>query len=315
MTMKRILSAVVLLTCSLAALAQNPAGTYRFAERETGDLYLDVYAPTPGSETVFKGHPKPTVLFVFGGGFVTGQRSDPGYMPWFKILNDNGYRVVTVDYRLGLKGVSMGFSLFKLTDTAKKTKRAVDMGVEDVYAAVRYLCDHAEAFGIDPDNIVIAGSSAGAMISLSAEYEICNRSERTAVLPEGFNFAGVMAFAGAIMSDHGTPSYRTEPCPQLLLHGTADETVKYGKLRLFRWGIFGTDALSKLFRKHGYDCNILRYQDHGHDIASHFVAGWPEEQRFLEINVMGGHRRFIDALIDDPTVEKWDAPTLEALYD
>ena len=235
-------------------------------------------------------------------------------MPWFKILNDNGYRVITVDYRLGLKGVSMGFSLFKLTDTAKKTKHAVDMGVEDVFAAVRFICDNAQDLGVDPANIVLAGSSAGAMISLSCEYEICNRSERTAVLPEGFQFAGVMAFAGAIMSDHGTPAYQSEPCPQLLLHGTADETVKYGKLRLFRWGIFGTDALSKVYAKKGYDCNILRYKDHGHDIASHFVACWPEEKRFLEANVMGGHRRIVDALIDDPTVAKWDAPTLDTLY-
>ena len=311
---KQFLAAALLLACSFAALAQNPAGTYRFAQREGGDLYMDVYAPSPGSGRTFEGHAKPTILFVFGGGFVTGERSEPGYMPWFKILNDNGYRVITVDYRLGLKGVSMGFSLFKLTDTAKKTKHAVDMGVEDVFAAVRFICDNAQVLDVDPANIVLAGSSAGAMISLSSEYEICNGSERTAVLPEGFQFAGVMAFAGAIMSDHGTPSYRSEPCPQLLLHGTADETVKYGKLRLFRWGIFGTDALSKVYAKKGYDCNILRYKDHGHDIASHFVACWPEEKRFLEVNVMGGHRRIVDALIDDPTVAKWDAPTLDTLY-
>ena len=311
---KHLLSAALLLVCSLTVLAQNPAGTYRFAERENGDLYLDVYAPTPGSEQTFEGHAKPTILFVFGGGFVTGERSEPGYMPWFKILNDNGYRVVTIDYRLGLKGVKMGFSLFKLTDTAKKTKHAVDMGVEDVYSAVRFLCDNAQALGIDPANIVLAGSSAGAMISLSSEYEICNRSSRTAVLPEGFQFAGVMAFAGAIMSDQGTPAYRTEPCPQLLLHGTADETVKYGKMKLFNWGLFGTDALAKIYEKNGYSCNILRYKDHGHDIASHFVACWPEEKRFLEVNVMGGHRRIVDALIDDPTVAKWDAPTLDTLY-
>ena len=69
-----------------------------------------------------------------------------------------------------------------------------------------------------------------------------------------------------------------------------------------------------MYAKKGYDCNILRYKDHGHDIASHFVACWPEEKRFLEVNVMGGHRRIVDALIDDPTVAKWDAPTLDTLY-
>ena len=70
------------------------------------------------------------------------------------------------------------------------------------------------------DRIVIAGSSAGAMISLSAEWEICKGNG-----PKGFRAAGVMSFAGAIMSDSGTPSYPSEPCPQLLIHGTADNFV------------------------------------------------------------------------------------------
>ena len=44
---KQFLAAALLLACSLAAFAQNPAGTCLFAEREDGPLYLDVYSPTP----------------------------------------------------------------------------------------------------------------------------------------------------------------------------------------------------------------------------------------------------------------------------
>jgi carboxylesterase type B len=43
------------------------------------------------------------MIFVFGGGFVRGSRDHEGYLPYFKFLNDNGFDVVSIDYRLGLK--------------------------------------------------------------------------------------------------------------------------------------------------------------------------------------------------------------------
>ena len=63
------------------------------------------------------------------------------------------------------------------------------------------------------------------MISLSCELETCTPTERTAILPEGFRFKGVMSFAGAVMSTSGVPQYAAEPAPQLLFHGTADAAV------------------------------------------------------------------------------------------
>lgn len=47
----------------------TPDGTYMFAQRDTCDLFLDVYEPAPGSMTSFEGKEKPTILFMFGGGF------------------------------------------------------------------------------------------------------------------------------------------------------------------------------------------------------------------------------------------------------
>ena len=314
MNMKRTLTLLLALVLSLVAHGQNLAGTYLYEQREGQDLYLDVYAPTPGSETFIGDKAKPTILFVFGGGFISGSRSEASHKVWYKLLNDNGYRVVAIDYRLGLKGVNMQFSLFKLKDTARKTKHAVDLGVEDVFSAVNYICAHAAGMGIDPNNIVISGSSAGAMISLSAEYEICNRTARAAVLPEGFNFAGVMSFAGAIMSDSGKPAYKQEPCPQLLFHGTDDKIVNYKKLSLGNWGLFGTNVLADVLQKGGYNYNVLRFQGNGHDIAAYYLALWPEEKRFLENNVMQGQHRIIDALVEDPALPAWRNLTLDNLY-
>lgn len=293
LTFRSFLLAAAVFALSITAFAQ-PAETVRFAERDTCSLYMDIYRPSEASG-------KPAILFVFGGGFIGGERSHPYYQPWFDRMTSEGYPVVTIDYRLGLKGKKLRFDLFHLLQAARLTKEAVDIGVEDLFSAVRYLSDHPE-LGIPADNLVLAGSSAGAMISLSAEWEICNGSLRTAVLPEGFNFRGVMSFAGAIMSSSGKPSYRRAPCPQLLIHGTADGLVEYDKTSLFGWGMFGSSALAKTYAKKGYIYHIYRYQGHNHEMASCFVPTWPEQRRFLEENVISGNPRVIDALVDDPSI-------------
>ena len=297
--MKRLtLALAALLLCALS-FAQGKKTTYMVAQRDTCDLYMDMYEPAviPGDTL-----DRPTVLFVFGGGFVMGQRDDPWVLPWFKLLNENGYRVVSVDYRLGLKGIRMRFDLFHLIESADYTKAAVDIGVEDVFAAVRYLADHPE-LGVKMDNIVISGSSAGAMISLSSELEACNRTARAQILPEGFHFAGVMSFAGAIMSDSGKPAYKRRPCPQLLIHGTKDEAVAYEKMGFGRRGMFGSSYLvESVLKPAGYTYQIYRYVGHSHDMAANMLANWPEEKRFLEVAVMGKQALVIDSTVDDPTM-------------
>ena len=310
--MKRTILFLLGLFLTTLAIAQK--STYMVAQRDTCDLYMDVYEPAviPGDTLQ-----RPTILFVFGGGFVMGQRNDPWVLPWFKLLNENGYRVVSVDYRLGLKGVPMRFDLFHLIQSANYTKKAVDMGVEDVFASVRYLADHQKELGIDMNNIVISGSSAGAMISLSAELEACNRTVRAEILPEGFHFAGVMSFAGAIMSDTGKPEYKRTPCPQLLIHGTVDGAVAYEKMGFGRWGMFGSSYLvEKVLAPAGYPYQIYRYVGHTHDMAANMMANWPEEKRFLEVSVMGGKKLVIDCTIDDPTMPVLSSAsvTLDDIY-
>ena len=131
-TLKTLALLLALVLPSVSARAQDSLLTFAFAQRDTCTLYLDVHQPSPGAELTFEGAPKPTILFAFGGGFITGSRNNSDYDEWFKILNDNGYRVVSIDYRLGLKGQQMAFDLFHILDSAKKTKHAVDVGVEDV---------------------------------------------------------------------------------------------------------------------------------------------------------------------------------------
>lgn len=301
-----------LLLLSLASLSLGAQDTYLFAQRDTCSLYLDVYDVTSGAETSYLGNPKPAVLFVFGGGFVSGERSSDFYQEWFKTLNDNGYAVVTIDYRLGMKGYKVGKGISGLLKAADRFKLSQDIAVEDVFSAVDFLWRNREEVGIDPDNLVIAGSSAGAITALAAEYAIVNGEAKG--LPEGFNFKGVMSFAGGIMSDSGAPKFKAEPCPILFLHGTADGAVAYNKLGALGKGIWGSNYLVKQLDKMGADYCIYRFTGRTHDVAAYMQACWSLEKDFLEKNVTQGARRVIDAVVDDASLPSWGNITTDDIY-
>ena len=277
-----------------------PDGTYIFEKRDTCDLFLDVYNPAKGSTTSIDGNEKPTIVFLFGGGFIHGTRDDADYLPWFKAMTEDGYRIVSIDYRLGLKGEDkVGVAQVNALD------KAIHMGVEDLYSATNFLKDNAEELGIDPSNLVIAGSSAGAIIAMQAEYEICNGTSWTEVLPEGFRYAGVMSFSGALLSREGKVDYRKySPAPTLMLHGTADELVPYKQIAVFNLGFFGGGKLVERFKKFGYNYNMYHFIDYGHEIAGSMATTTDLQKRFLETNVMKGKKRIVEAWISDPDVYK-----------
>jgi hypothetical protein len=65
---------------------------------------MDIYEPAEGKTTTAEGLEKPTIVFMFGGGFITGERNNKAYSKWFNEMKNDGYRIVSIDYRLGLKG-------------------------------------------------------------------------------------------------------------------------------------------------------------------------------------------------------------------
>lgn len=281
----------------------TPDGTYMFVQRDTCDLYLDVYNPAKGSETTFNGKAKPTVIFMFGGGFIRGTRDDQDYHKWFRTMTQNGYRVISIDYRLGLKGSNkVGVAQVNVLD------KAIHMAVEDLFSATTFIIDNAEHLGVDPSNIVISGSSAGAISVMQAEYEISNMTKWAAVLPEGFNYAGVMSFSGAILSREGKVDFKKKPCPVFMLHGTADELVPYKQIAVFNLGFFGGGKLVKRWQKYGYNYNMFHFIGYGHEIAGSMETTTDLQFKFLENNVMQGKERIIEAWLTDPDVYKGSGP-------
>ena len=288
--------------------AAEPVRTYTFAEKDGQELMLDYYPAAPGSETTFMDKEKPAIIFVFGGGFIGGTRKDSA--SWFRMLTEEGYKVFSIDYRLGLRGKKdkgMGF--------VKNLRDAIDMAVEDLFSATSYIIENAESFGVSPDNLVISGSSAGAITVLQADWVLSNSLPESKILPEGFAYKGVMSFSGAILSDHGKISYKKEPAHTLMFHGTDDKIVFYKGVNLFNWHFAGTHRLTKIFEKNGYVYNTYRYKGHQHDVAASMTSTLREQIQFLEENIILGQRRIIDATLDDPGVPVLDmVSNLNELY-
>ena len=275
----------------------TPDDTYLFAKRDTCDLFMDIYNPAEGKDTLSGGQKKPTIVFAFGGSFMTGSRDAENYRPWFRAMADNGYRIVSIDYRLGMKGYDK-IGLFQVN----ALDRAIHMAVEDMVSATVFLLDNAESLGIDPEDIVISGSSAGAITALQTDYEICNRTEWSAPLPDGFRYAGVISFAGAILSRNGKLKYDVEPAPTLMFHGTEDSVVPYSQIKFFRLGFFGSSKIAEQFKKYGYVYNIFREKGHDHEVAVAMYETIVEQLVFLENNISGGSRYCIDATVENPQI-------------
>ena len=290
-----------------AILAQEhsitPDGTFMYAKRDTCDLFMDVYDPAEGSIREAYGIEKPTVIFMFGGGFIHGTRDDADYHKWFRMMTENGYRVISIDYRLGLKGSDkVGVAQVNGLD------KAIHLAVEDLFSATNFILDNADQFGVNPSNIVISGSSAGAISVMQAEYEIANATQWASVLPAGFNYAGVMSFSGAILSREGKVDFKKSPCPTLMLHGTSDELVPYDQIKVFNLGFFGGGKLVERFKKYGLNYNMYHFTDYGHEIAGSMDTTLDLQLKFLETNVMQKKMRIVEAWISDPDVFKGSGP-------
>lgn len=246
----------LLLVLAPKLFAEVSVQNFVYAQRDTQMLSMDIYQPTPELEQM------PCMVFVFGGGFINGSKSEAGNVAFCSRMAERGYVVVAIDYRLGLKGVKKVGAL-----NVKPLERAIKMAVEDLCSATAYLVQHAAELHIDTAKVIACGSSAGAITVLQADYEMANRTDWvTAVLPD-FRFAGIVSFSGAVFSREGKPDYKHPAAPTCFFHGTDDHLVTYKQIRFCNLGFFGSSALVKRFEKFNYPYLIMRYRDMGHEIS------------------------------------------------
>ncbi len=236
---KTLLSTLaVLLTALSSPAAEICKSTMLYAVKGVDSLYMDRYTVSrPSSEK------RPCMIFLFGGGFTHGNRDAEMYRSFFNSMAAAGMDVVSIDYRLGLRdAIPADFASPELF--ARKLIGAIRMAVDDLYSATTYVVRNAEAWGVDPARIVSCGSSAGAITVLQGEYALCNDDPNAQVMPEGFRYAGVISFAGAIFQSGDELVWARKPAPLLLFHGTADSNVPYGAVRVPGAGFFGSEYIA-----------------------------------------------------------------------
>ena len=255
-----------------------------FAVKDGIELKMDIY--TVPTDCNLK---RPTIVFVFASGFIRGERDNAFYIDFFHYFAERGFVVISIDYRLGLTYARHSFRNFR---------NALRMGVSDLFSATNFILQYAEEWNIDTEKIIISGSSAGAITVLQADYELNSLMPSAAVLPNGFRYAGVISFSGAIFSRNAAWSYVRSPAPTLFFHGSADRTVVYNHLSFLGIGKFGPRTLTARFRARGLPFVFYSITGAGHEIAQSQIAEFlPEIEQFINDFVFNRAQKQIEIRI------------------
>ncbi|PVM77552.1 alpha/beta hydrolase [Caulobacter radicis] len=251
--------------------------TFQYATKGGEKLYLDRYV----SRTAPSGK-RPVLIFSFGGGWESGQRYDAIIADFAEYFADRGYVVVSIDYRLGIKAAKASGQM-TAANALDMYLRAIDLGVEDLFDATSYVVGQAQAWNIDPTQIVISGSSAGATNSLVATYNQVNQTELArAHLPPGFRYAGAISMAGAFWLPAKTPlTWKSAPPPIQFIHGAKDQLVTYDEQQV-AIAAYGPVYAQKQLAAQGY---------------SSWFIDLPQGDHLLSVGAMFDYRDEMDAFM------------------
>lgn len=282
--------------------------TYQYVVRGDTPLLMDVYKPV---------EPRPDsscVIFMFGGGFISGERNNQSTRFFCQMLAHAGYTAVAIDYRLHLSQVKG--DTIRLTNMQRIFRDAINIAAEDCAAAVAFVCRNADAWGVKPRNIVLSGSSAGAIGVMQLDYCRANRLAPAAELPAGWRPAAVVAYSGAVYCDGKRPHYDSAPAPTFFLHGDKDKIVNYKKFPpLLRSGLYGPKKLHRLFERKGYPHWYFVYEGIGHEVSGLMLYTFQEFDAFVD-KTLAGSRMQYDATLRDASVvpTKWSSMNVFDLY-
>jgi len=244
-----------------------------FKDMELLDLKLDIYYP---KTDIFKS--RPLVMLIHGGAFYIGSKESACEQALATSLAKCGYLVASIDYRLG----------FKLTpsDIEQSAYRAV----QDAHAALRFLSHNAKGLGIDPSQVYVGGTSAGAVASMNVAF--MDNDERPARIledskaglltkiedsgnkyTETFEIKSIANLWGAVADLNILDT--DEKISVLSIHGTADEIVPFENDYPFRNSLmvnrlvmdkmYGSKSIHDRLRIQGNRTRLIALEGLGHE--------------------------------------------------
>ncbi len=186
------------------------------------ELFLDIYQPTAECDAN-----RPTVLFVHGGGFTSGNKVGSNVQRMADVMTSRGINFVSIQYRLqGDNPVpSPAFAEVRddLVDAAIDGGNdpridAIASAFEDTVSALNFLESNEDTYCVDTDRIGYWGSSAGAFTVLQVAYGL---NQFGIERPEP---KVVVDFWGNLLRDS---DLEVGEAPFFVIHGTNDPTVAF----------------------------------------------------------------------------------------
>lgn len=241
-------------------------------------LLLDLYMP------VSPPNPVPVLIFIHGGGWYKGDRSD--YKYYTVRYAKQGYAAATISYRL--------------SDEAK-----FPAAVEDAKCAVRWVRANASTYGFESNFIAVIGGSAGGHLAMMAGYTAGDpalegaggHTEWSSKVAAVVNFYGpsdlrtdtartaseVTRFLGQTYEENQEVFAQASPIthidgdcpPTLIFHGSIDQLVPVEQ----------SEILASRLQAAGVPCDL------------HVLEGWPHTMDAAQA-VNDYCRYYLDAFLE-----------------
>ena len=251
-------------------------------------LTMDIYSPA-NSDTK-----KPLVLLLHGGAFYIGDKEDSLISGLCRHFASLGYVAVSANYRLGF------------LPAKGEINRAGFMAVQDAHAAMRFLVDRADKYGIDTNLLFVGGASAGGITALNLAFmrdpdrpkqAYSNQWRDLGTIASSgnssratFHIKAVANMWGAVNNLNILNNSHTDI---ISFHGDADQVVPYdngfpfndlsiqvGK-RLFD-RMYGSLPIDKKAKELGYRSLLHTYNGEGHSLQRTSEGEW-NQKNFIDI--------------------------------
>lgn len=233
-----ILFCFMIFCCVSVSLAVEEVENYSLTLNYTPDEMIEFYRPEHGKPLALNmfypegydpSNSYACIIFFFGGGWSGGSTAQ--FYAQAKYMASRGLVAISAQYR-----------------TSKSHNAIPRQCVEDGKTAIRYVRQHAEALGIDPNKIIVSGGSAGGHVAATTvmcpEIDADPDSPVSCVAnamillnpvydngPGGYSYARVKNYWEEISPMH---NIRAGLPPAVVFFGTKDRYVPVDTIRAFQ---------------------------------------------------------------------------------